>query len=50
MAFFVLDVLEDWTVSQRLAIDPVWAAVAVASGVFFVVMRIRKKRRAASRG
>ena len=50
VAFFVLDVLEDWTVGHGLTIDPVWTMVAVAGGAFFVVMRIRKKGRAASRG
>ena len=33
-----------------VASDPVWTMVAVAGGAFFVVMRIRKKGRAASRG
>jgi protein-S-isoprenylcysteine O-methyltransferase Ste14 len=50
-AFFVLDVLEDWTAHGRLALDPVWVVVAAAGGVFFVVMRSRKKyRRAIARG
>jgi protein-S-isoprenylcysteine O-methyltransferase Ste14 len=47
VAFFVLDVLEDWTVNRRIAVDPVWTTVAVAGVVFFVVMRLRKKRRRA---
>jgi protein-S-isoprenylcysteine O-methyltransferase Ste14 len=45
VAFFVLDVLEDWTVHRHLELDPVWTTVAVAGSVFFVVMRVRKKRR-----
>lgn len=45
VAFFVLDVLEDWTVHRQLELDPVWTTVAVAGGVFFAVMRARKKRR-----
>jgi protein-S-isoprenylcysteine O-methyltransferase Ste14 len=43
VAFFVLDVLEDWTVHGRLALDPVWTLVAVAGGAFFIAMRVRKK-------
>jgi len=45
VAFFVLDILEDWTVTRHLELDPVWTTVAAAGSVFFVVMRIRKKRR-----
>ena len=45
VAFFVLDVLEDWTISHRIAVDPVWTTVALAGVGFFVVMRLRKKHR-----
>jgi protein-S-isoprenylcysteine O-methyltransferase Ste14 len=45
VAFFVLDILEDWTVNNQLELDPVWTVVAAAGSVFFLVMRIRKKRR-----
>jgi protein-S-isoprenylcysteine O-methyltransferase Ste14 len=45
VAFFVLDVLEDWSVHHRLGLDPLWTAVAAAGGLFFVVMWARKKLR-----
>jgi protein-S-isoprenylcysteine O-methyltransferase Ste14 len=45
VAFFVLDVLEDWAVHGHPTLDPLWTMVAVAGTVFFVVMRTRKKRR-----
>ena len=45
VAFFVLDMLEDWAVNGRLTLDPVWMTVAVAGGLFFAVMRTRKKCR-----
>jgi protein-S-isoprenylcysteine O-methyltransferase Ste14 len=48
VAFFVLDVLEDWTVHRHLALDPVWTTVGALGAVFFVVMRARKKRRRAA--
>lgn len=44
IAFFVLDVLEDWTVRHRLALDPVWTAVGAAGALLFGVMWARKKR------
>jgi protein-S-isoprenylcysteine O-methyltransferase Ste14 len=44
VAFFVLDVVEDWTAHRVLALDPVWAAVAAAGTLFFVVMWLRKRR------
>lgn len=43
VAFFVLDILEDWSVSYRLALDPVWTVVAAAGVLFFAVMWSRKK-------
>jgi len=43
VAFFLLDVLEDWSVHHRLALDPVWTLVAGAGGLFFLAMWARKK-------
>jgi protein-S-isoprenylcysteine O-methyltransferase Ste14 len=43
IAFFVLDVLEDWAVTHRLEIDPVWTTVAIAGALFFAAMWSRKK-------
>lgn len=43
-AFFVLDVIGDLAVTGRVRLDPVWAAVFVAGGVFFLSMRALKKR------
>jgi protein-S-isoprenylcysteine O-methyltransferase Ste14 len=43
VAFFVLDVLEDWTVHGALALDPVWSVVGAAGALFFAVMWVRKK-------
>jgi protein-S-isoprenylcysteine O-methyltransferase Ste14 len=49
VAFFVLDILEDWSVHGGLALDPVWTILAAAGALFFAVMWVRKKhhRRAA---
>jgi protein-S-isoprenylcysteine O-methyltransferase Ste14 len=43
VAFFVLDVLEDWSVRDALALDPVWTLVAATGTLFFVTMWVRKK-------
>jgi protein-S-isoprenylcysteine O-methyltransferase Ste14 len=43
MAFFVLDLLEDWAVTHQLELDPVWTVLAVAAALFFAVMWTRKK-------
>lgn len=43
VGFFVLDVLEDWSVHHALSFDPVWTLVATAGGLFFVTMWLRKK-------
>lgn len=48
VAFFVMDVAEDFTVTGRLAVDPLWATVLVLGVTFFTVMWMRKKRRRAS--
>ncbi len=45
VAFFFLDILEDWAVHGGLTLDPVWTIVAVAGALFFAVMWVRKKRR-----
>ena len=45
VAFFVLDVLEDWSVHGALAFDPVWTMVAASGVLFLAVMWLRKKRR-----
>jgi protein-S-isoprenylcysteine O-methyltransferase Ste14 len=43
VAFFVLDILEDWSVEHRFELDPVWTTVAIAGALFFAVMWSRKK-------
>jgi len=43
IAFFVLDILEDWSVEHRFELDPVWSVVAIAGALFFAVMWTRKK-------
>lgn len=45
VAFFVLDVIEDWSVTGAIAIDPLWATVGAAGALFFAVMWTRKKVR-----
>ena len=45
VAFFVLDVMEDWAVHGGLTLDPVWTTVGAAGALFFATMWIRKKRR-----
>jgi protein-S-isoprenylcysteine O-methyltransferase Ste14 len=45
VAFFVLDVVEDWTAQRGPALDPVWTTVAAAGALFFVAMWLRKHRR-----
>ncbi len=41
--FWVLDVIEDWSVHHQLGLDPVWTVVAAAGAIFFAVMWGRKK-------
>jgi protein-S-isoprenylcysteine O-methyltransferase Ste14 len=41
--FFVLDIIEDWSVHHVLGLDPLWSVVAAAGAIFFVVMWSRKK-------
>jgi protein-S-isoprenylcysteine O-methyltransferase Ste14 len=45
VAFFVLDVMEDWSRRGGLTLDPVWTTVGAAGVLFFAVMWVRKKRR-----
>jgi protein-S-isoprenylcysteine O-methyltransferase Ste14 len=43
VTFFVLDVVEDWSVHHVVALDPVWTVVATAGTLFFLTMWVRKK-------
>lgn len=43
-SFFVLDVIQEFAVTGRIAFDPLWTLLGVFSAVFFVTMRTLKKR------
>ena len=45
VAFFFLDILEDWAAHGGLTLDPVWTIVGAAGALFFAGMWVRKKRR-----
>jgi protein-S-isoprenylcysteine O-methyltransferase Ste14 len=45
VAFFFLDIMEDWAVHGELTLDPVWTIVGAAGALFFAGMWVRKKRR-----
>jgi protein-S-isoprenylcysteine O-methyltransferase Ste14 len=45
VAFFFLDILEDWAGHGGLTLDPVWTIVGAAGALFFAFMWVRKKRR-----
>src|SRR5262245_27097169 len=45
VAFFFLDILEDFAAKRRVEIDPVWTAVAALGALLFAVMWTRKKLR-----
>ena len=42
-AFFVADILEDFSASGAIELDPVWTTVFVAGALFFLVMWTLKK-------
>lgn len=43
-SFFILDVIQEFAITGRLAFDTVWASVFVLSAFFFVTMWTLKKR------
>lgn len=43
IAFFVLDILEDWGVTHQFELDPVWTVVAIVGALLFAIMWTRKK-------
>jgi protein-S-isoprenylcysteine O-methyltransferase Ste14 len=45
VAFFFLDIMEDWAVHGELTLDPVWTIVGATGALFFAGMWVRKKRR-----
>lgn len=43
-SFFLMDVIQEFVITGRIALDPVWTPVFLFGAVFFAVMRVLKKR------
>jgi hypothetical protein len=45
VAFFFLDIVEDYAADRRFEFDPVWATIGLLGALLFAVMWTRKKLR-----